>query len=332
MKRIFKPIVFIVSAVVIILSGAIVHEVYQKKHFEATITQQIPGIVCWGDSLTYGAGGEGITYPGILENLLKEDGLDIPVYNMGVGGESTKQIAARKGAVEIVLDEGVTIPEDLAPVEVRLSLEDHSPLAILRQGNAGVETVSLGSCEGILRIQQEDITGENYQYMFECTEEKYAGKTIGKGTILTTEGKTKYNRCITVIFMGTNGEYTSADDLINQCREIVEMHYNQNKDRYLILGLTIGTKEEYQWMDDAMMEAFGKRYVNLREYLSLVGMEEAGLEKSAADKEYIDKGAIPPSLLSDHVHLNKHGYNLIGKIVYERMRELGYFEYRIRVK
>ena len=47
-------------------------------------------INCWGDSITEGYGSDGLTYPDVLEELT-----GIPARNLGVGGESSREILAR---------------------------------------------------------------------------------------------------------------------------------------------------------------------------------------------------------------------------------------------
>lgn len=47
-------------------------------------------INAWGDSITEGYGSDGVTYPEVLEQLT-----GIPVRNLGIGGEDSKEILAR---------------------------------------------------------------------------------------------------------------------------------------------------------------------------------------------------------------------------------------------
>lgn len=51
-------------------------------------------IICWGDSLTYGQGGNDVTYPLVLADMLNYE-----VINYGIQGETAKQIAIRAGAL-----------------------------------------------------------------------------------------------------------------------------------------------------------------------------------------------------------------------------------------
>jgi lysophospholipase L1-like esterase len=50
----------------------------------------LPNVACWGDSLTSGDGGFGTSYPGTLAQL---SGMN--VYNGGIGGQTSTQIAGR---------------------------------------------------------------------------------------------------------------------------------------------------------------------------------------------------------------------------------------------
>ena len=47
-------------------------------------------INCWGDSMTAGQGGNGVTYPRVLKELT-----GFPVNNFGVSGETTYEIVDR---------------------------------------------------------------------------------------------------------------------------------------------------------------------------------------------------------------------------------------------
>ena len=78
----------------------------QCEKVNAAIDEYLPGIVCWGDSLTAGVGGNGVTYPDVLSNLIKTNITgqygggklrDVEVINCGVGGESSVTIAGRSG-------------------------------------------------------------------------------------------------------------------------------------------------------------------------------------------------------------------------------------------
>ena len=57
----------------------------------STSSEQQEPIACWGDSLTQGNQDlTGVSYPGVLQQLL-----GVTVYNGGVDGQTSTQIAAR---------------------------------------------------------------------------------------------------------------------------------------------------------------------------------------------------------------------------------------------
>lgn len=95
------------------------------KNTLSVIADKLPGIVCWGDSLTSGPGGNAMTYPISLQNsinnaicsaydpvsslsdeaksLVNPDDykISIPVINMGVGGETTNTILGRNRSCSV---------------------------------------------------------------------------------------------------------------------------------------------------------------------------------------------------------------------------------------
>lgn len=302
----------------------------------ASIKQEVPGIVCWGDSLTVGTGGEGITYPLVLDQLIQKNicqsfepakirdvlliekyNVSIPVQNMGVEGESTPTILGRAGGVPYVLSEALDIPGEKTPIPIQIRSQNGSKVAPLRQGTTELE-VFLKETEGLLTLDK----GAD-QYYFTRSS---AGDPIRleAGASIFTKDSLRYASYLPIVWMGQNGGWDTADTLIAQQRSIVALH-TQNADRYLILGLTTGTAESRSALEAAMTEAFGDHFLNLRDYFSTKGLGDAGLSATEEDLAAMSQGAVPASLLSDEIHLNATGYELVGKQVYQRMLELGYF-------
>ncbi len=313
------------------------------------ISQYLPGIVCWGDSLTAGAGGNGVTYPKVLQALIVENicqpydlkslfeskyaylvesedyKVDIPVVNMGVGGENTLTIAGRNGAIPFVISEPLEIPAERTSVQVHFTSKDGQNVAPLRQGKAGIDSVTIGGIEGTLSISQESFTSEEYAYYF-TRSVSGESKQIEPGTEIVTAASSQYLDYITVIFMGQNGGYADIEDLIRQQRAIID-HQTANQDRFIIVGLHTGTRESRRELEEAMQEEYGEHYINLREYMATQAMADAGLEPTAQDRILMEQGSTPASLLlSDALHFNATGYELIGKLVYSKLNTLGYFE------
>ncbi|MEE0835767.1 MAG: dockerin type I domain-containing protein [Clostridia bacterium] len=308
----------------------------------SVIANRLPGIVCWGDSLTSGPGGNAMTYPKSLQNSINdaiclvydplaslsdeakalvnpEDyKISIPVINMGVGGETTNTILGRNGAVPFVTSGSITIPSGTTPVRIKFISQNGRTVAPLLQGSAGMEYVTIAGVRGV-------ISNSYGGYTFARSE---AGSevTVPSGTVITTAGSENYRDYITVIFIGQNGGFIGYDDLVEQQRAIID-HQTRNNDRYIIIGLHTTTPSYRDDLEGLMVEEYGDKYINLREYMATDAIYDAGLEPTQDDLYRMQMGYTPFSLLAiDELHFNATGYELIGKLVYNRMESLGYFD------
>ena len=66
----------------------------------------------------------------------------------------------------------------------------------------------------------------------------------------------------------------------------------------------------------------------MRKYLMVDGLTDAGITASKEEKLVIQQGRVPTNFRSNAsgADLNGTAYKLIGKLVYERMESLGYFD------
>ncbi len=99
------------------------------------------------------------------------------------------------------------------------------------------------------------------------------------------------------------------------------------RERYIVLGVPSGTRDEMKPLEDAMAAEYGDSFINLREYLSTDGMASLGLTIAPEDEAAMDEGRVPPGLLQDDgITLNETGYKLAAFLTYSRMDDLGYFD------
>ena len=314
-KRIITCLITVLSIMccMLVLIG---HRLYANEQnlLQAYLQEVIPEIVCIGDSLTAGTGGEGISYPSYLSEKMSEDKLYIPVRNMGVGGESTATIAARMGAIPFRV-QAFTIPADTTAVEISFIKEEGRKLEA--HADVGISPCVIAGIEGRMTIE------DNKCYFTRSNEGKVV--EVEEGTTVQTYAQTAFKDGIFIVFMGENGGFRDIDDLVYQQRQILALQ-GKNSDKYLILGMTSGTAEERQELEERMTAEYGDKYINLREYLSTQGVYDAKISLTEADKEQMAIGKIPDCLLSDGLHFKPVGYQLIANIVYNRMWELGYFD------
>lgn len=282
--------------------------IYRKtgKGDDETMKNLMPGIVCWGDSLTAGAGSADVTvaqqhsidlsalgsqesganYVKVLENLIHQKVAEnVNVANCGVGGESSAVIAARAVTETYYLYLGKTVT--LAPSgSTVIDIQQYSTggrLGILRQGNgSSVNMVTMTGKDaqgneititGQITMSLKDGVTDKYTcpysdliYTFTRTDTGTSEVTLATGTKIITYASATYDGNWCVIFIGQNGGYQDIEELIRQQQEIVNA--SRCRDKYIIIGLSSGDKESRQEMEGRMQEYWGEHYFSARAYLS----------------------------------------------------------------
>ena len=322
-----------------------------------TVAQYLPGIVCWGDSMTAGSSGN-VSYPGTLQKYIDtylcdiydfrstvENAQDytrmdwdsctvsIPVVNMGSGREDSATILGRSGVIPYVVGTDFEIPAGTESVYITLKSADGENVSPLTAGNAGVNPVTINGVEGtITRVSNGQGWGQNV-YQFTRTE---AGEAVSveKGTEVITACASEYRDYLHIVWLGTYTSFVNPEKLVSDTQLLLSRQA-QNPDRYLVLGpcalsgsWTNGASDTMDAIDSAMLQAFGNHYINVRKYLMVDGMTDAGITASKEEQLLIQQGRVPTSFRSNAsgADLNGTAYKLVGKLVYERMEALGYFD------
>ena len=322
----------------------------------AVIDEYMPGIVCWGDVITGGSAG-GVSFPGVLKDLIdlnicdkydfrstvdfadnltkvkwEDYRVDIPVINMGVGEESSCTVIGRAGAMPYLVDRNFVLSPDCVPDEIRLTNELGKHVKPLIFGDGGVNPVTINGIEGTLSADPSSYsTYSSGKYYFTRSTPGEEG-FIESGTPVITSGTDLYRDYIHVILIGTYGDFNTAQELIDQQKALLARQ-TKNTDRYIVLGMymsndyslpsTVLTQAE-----SLMAQTYGNRFINLRKYLTGDAIQDAGIEPTKEDISYLKNNQVPPSLRVTpySVELNAKAYEAIGKVVYDRMEMLGYFD------
>lgn len=327
-----------------------------NKYEEAvkTVERYLPGIVCWGDSLTYGAC-ESCMQPHPYANRIKTlvsqnvfggamvDGKRIfcpPVVNMGVGGETTATIIGRNGAIPFVVSKDFVISKYISAVPIEFTSEEGRKVAPLLQddGSRGLNNVVINGVEGRIETGAFWIEPDPKYTFRRLTEGEEV--LVKKGTKIITSANSKYLDYVAVIFIGTNGGWEdengvrNPDVLVSQINKLID-HQTTNKDRYLVVGLHTENKSERALLEKTMQESFGEKYFNLREYFSSMDgvFKDYNLEPTNEDIELMKEGKTPYRFLKmtidgeeDATHFLAYAYDIIGDQIYKRLDNLGYFE------
>lgn len=331
-------IIFMIFVVVIGIAGLFtikvgVKELDNKQKYEKLVKNDIlyyvPGIVCWGDSLTAGADSDYPPYPAMLKEKINDKyskitdtNVSIVVQNMGVGGENAANIVGRSGNIPFTLT-AFTMPQDTVPIEVSFEqIHDFDTrFGWYTGGLAGVNPCTVLGIEGKIGLE-EQIDG-TYKYYFTRSE---VGQSVDvpKGTELVTYATDKWTDFITIVFIGANGGYRDIEDLIYLQHAIID-NMDEENDRYLVITTTGENIETHKEEEEACRLEYGDKYLNLREYLCSEAIYDVGLIPTEQDLEDISNGVVPTSLRKDKIHYNEYGTRAVANKVYEKLNELGYF-------
>lgn len=281
---------------------------YQIARLENSIKKPVYPIICWGDSLTAGAGWIGVPsgYPVVLS---EEFGVECK--NAGVGGETSSTIAARMGAIPVVIPAGAingTYATD--------ALKDQwgNPVQPLKNDTSDTK----GTVNPVL-INGEEATITINTSTNEYTISGYSGDASAVPVEMTFHGQ-ELTGAITVICAGQNDTGIALEQVMARIDSMIDHCAGE----WLVLGRPTGDAESRASEEAAMLNKYGGRYLNSRHVVSQYGMTIMELTPTSADTAAIEAGAIPPSLLYDTVHLNESGYRAWGKFIAMRIRALGF--------
>lgn len=282
-------------------------------------------IICLGDSLTQGAGGENsspdgsiTTYPKILQQLS-----GITTLNCGVGGDSVIDVFARLGADAIQIN-NITVPQTTTPVDLGKTLNTvtgkifKSNIVENGIGNEKykINPVFIDGIEGNLLKSRS--TG-NY-YFTRKTEGEI--KKIDRPTLITTDLMENLinKQDIYIFYVGQNGGYTDIEDWISQITRAVNYI---GCEKYVVIAYL--TDRSYSTMNDTynkFRKEFGSKFIDIHRYILDFGLQDSNLTPNDEDTTNIENGICPPSLKHDKVHFNHYGYTIIGNLIYKRLKEL----------
>ena len=303
-------------------------------------------IACWGDSITYGLGGQENTYikseAGIIDasnwnypdTLRYYTGMD--VYNLGVCGETSYEIALRQGGIKMYVGKQVIVKPGK---RTQISIVDESGNPVILENFNGYETDNQQP-ENVVYINDipfklEYDNSRIYISIYDNAVDKSV--KLKKGSQIITKAAHDISGDVLVIQMGSNGGWNDYDELIEQYKAMIA---NSGTECYIIIGDTdnpeesvdsanytsgqkIGT-DDSMW-EAALREAFGEHFINMRTYLLENALNIAGLEPTQMDEEDLSQGRVPETIKYDYTHLNSYGYYAIGYGVYEKGLELGYW-------
>ncbi|MCG5278414.1 SGNH/GDSL hydrolase family protein [Providencia rettgeri] len=272
-------------------------------------------IVCWGDSMTAGVGGESenVSYPSALAAEL-----GVSVSKKGYGGQASTDIAVRQGGTQLTISYTGTI-SPASTVSVLVTPTDYyRAIQISYSGNIADTPVKM----------MKSAAGE-WELKNEGSEPL---EIAGKATFIGNEGKNEREKTA-IFWIGRNNQFWNNPEPI--FRDIAAMinYLNVSLKRSIVISLCNTAAEpkgssRYNAMLDInsrLAQVYGDKFIDVRTYLITKGLSDAGIAPTTQDVTDISNDIIPTSLRSDDTHLNATGYALVGKYIAKQLKNKGWY-------
>ncbi|EIU7559392.1 hypothetical protein AAIB98_003303, partial [Providencia rettgeri] len=272
-------------------------------------------IVCWGDSMTAGVGGESenVSYPSVLAAEL-----GVNVSKKGYGGQTSTDIAIRQGGTQLTITYTGTIPPASTVSVLVTPTDSYRSIQVIYSGNIGDTPVKMTkSSAGVWELKNEG--SETLEI-------------AGKATFIGSEGRNEREKTA-IFWVGRNNQFWNKSEPI--FRDIAAMigYLNVSLKRSIVISLCNTAAEpkgssRYNAMLDInsrLAQVYGDKFIDVRTYLITKGLSDAGIAPTTQDVADISNDIIPTSLRSDDTHLNATGYTLVGKYIAKQLKNKGWY-------
>ena len=274
-------------------------------------------IACWGDSMTASS------YPGVLAELS-----GLTVYNGGIGGERSYDIAGRQGGNPMLLTfDGGEIPASGTAFVTPETSDGLQTLTLMKQGTKAMNPATVLGVQGTFNYSTADA-----RYRFIRTTPGSAVTLPAYPVPLIPAARELYSNHVSIFWLGRNNA-TQVDRIMQDIQASIDS-LSPVSPRYLVLSVVnntseiIGTAAYNSIVELSRQQAsrYGRRFVDVRKLLIKYGLQIAGITPTTTDSQQIANDTTPSSLKSDATHLNAIGNQLVARFVMDRLAEFGWAE------
>lgn len=270
----------------------------------STPTPGTPGatdIAAWGDSTTAGIGSSaGMSYPEQLQSLTGRR-----VFNAGVSGQTSEQIAARQGGSPALL----TFPNNTLPASGSVVIADQSTFPVSADGPGSI-TGSVQGIRGTLNYQ----AGTNPRLGF-TREASGSATAIPPQTAFIPDTFGRESQ-INLFWMGQNNFYAPSQVQADIAKCVAFL----STQKFIVLSILnaenegVGTTayNTITQLNSQLAQAYPNNYIDIRKIL--VNAYDPG---NAQDVRDYNNDTPPASLRNDNEHLNDAGYRIVAQSVAE---------------
>nr|DAO10486.1 MAG TPA: lipase/acylhydrolase faecalis, lipase/acylhydrolase, Structural Genomics.9A [Caudoviricetes sp.] len=280
------------------------------------VNDQQREIICVGSSTTDNQGSVPTAFPKFMQDYLGKNYL---VENLGVSGNSSKQINARIGAIPIFVEEDVTIPTE-GKINIKVVYEDGTPYNkytdyFLR----GFNPVSINGIYG--KLNSTTFGGDN---IWDFTRIEPGEEVLIKAkTLIFPNSSKRWRNSISVFQYGGNDGIPDDEVKINNLiKNIKDGIMWKNNNKFILISHQVRTTVE---CETELYKEFGNRLINLRQILIDYGLLWVNKIATPEDEQAISEGKIPPSLTKeDGIHLINELHPKLAEYIILRLKDLGY--------
>lgn len=239
--------------------------------------------------------------------------LSATVVNMGVGGETSTQIAARAGAVPTALSiTGATIPT--------------SGSVNVTTDTSGVPSAQGGPISGVLSGVRGTLTyGTPVTF---TRQEKGTAVASPDGSIFTPDAGSALAWNRQIIWAGRN----NYSDPTTVKADVAAIIAAGQTGKAIVLGVLnssaggTGTPEHdtIVTLNNDLAALYGAQFIDIRAYLIAHGLSDAGITPTGQDTTDIANDIVPTSLRFDTIHLVAAGYTVVAHQIQAKIAALGW--------
>lgn len=291
-----------------------------------------PRIWCFGDSLTVGAGGGGVTWPTVLAGLT---GLEVIVD--AIGSTTSKQITMRAGAalprVTVSGDQIVSGANTITVIDgvtlAGMAADNDQPFPLSGANDNTTRTVT-AVLQGVTGTLRRTSSGGP-----PSTSETYTFTPVAGSILPVTCPPQSPLRIIkdiragdiVVVWQGRN-DNTEPDQIKENNRRMVALARSVGA-HVMVLTVINGNYAlerkggaRYQTFVDLAadtMTEFPVETLDIRRLLISQGLSRAGITPTAQDLIDIADDIVPESLRSDNIHGNASFYTIVAEAIHEHL-------------
>lgn len=168
------------------------------------------------------------------------------------------------------------------------------------------------------------LAGDVYEF---TRDEPGDALAMDSGEFVPTYAQTQFGGIVVV-----QAAINSLSDMDGTEKAVAAIIKHIGHDRWIVVGEWLGANDTEGTDTRAAITAWNRRaahrwgdhFVDIQGYAVSRGLAEEGIVPTAEDEDDIARGVVPSSLRRDGLHPNGPGFEVIGGLVADRIRELGW--------